>query len=145
MDGPSVAGGEPETPRHARRPRRRPCSRGARASPATPVAAGEARRRRSLRRLGVVAALLAALAAALAAGVVLLSTVFFIAVEEDGRLAIFSGLPAEVGPVPLHAVYRRSVVAYDSLSPAARTLVDQRRLRGRQDALGVSEQLGMWP
>lgn len=146
VDGPSGAGGEPGDAADmlaAEAATLLPEEPGA--SPAAPVAVGEARRRRSLRRLGVVAALLAALAAVLAAGVVLLSTVFFIAVEEDGRLAIFSGLPAEVGPVPLHAVYRRSVVAYDSLSPAARTLVDQRRLRGRQDALGVSEQLGMWP
>jgi hypothetical protein len=93
----------------------------------------------------VVAAGLAALVAAFAAGAFYLSTVFFIGVEEDGSLAIYSGVPAEVGPLPLHAVYRRSVVTYDSLSPSARTLVDEQRLRDRDEALAVSEQLGMWP
>jgi protein phosphatase len=102
------------------------------------------RRRRSVHRLGVVAALLATLAAVLAAGAFFLSTIFFIGVD-DGRLAIYSGVPGKLGPIPLHAVYRRSVVSYDALSPSARTLVDEQRLRDRQNALDVSEQLGMWP
>jgi protein phosphatase len=102
------------------------------------------RRRRSVHRLGVVAALLATLAAVLAAGAFFLSTIFFIGVD-DGRLAIYSGVPGKLGPIPLHAVYRRSVVSYDALSPSARTLVDEQRLRDRQNALDVSEHLGMWP
>jgi protein phosphatase len=120
-------------------------------SPAAPspvaAVAEEAHRRhhRSVRRLGVVAAVLAALVVVLAAGAFYLSTVFFIGVEGDGSLAIYSGVPAKLGPVSLHAVYRRSVVTYDSLSPSARTLVDEQRLRDRQNALEVSEQLGMWP
>jgi protein phosphatase len=97
-----------------------------------------------VRRLGAVAAVLALLAAAAAAGAFFLSTLFFIGVD-DGRLAIYSGVPVELGPIPLHAVYRRSVVTYDSLSPAARTLVDEQRLRDRSNAFGVSDQLGMWP
>ena len=64
---------------------------------------------------------------------------------DDGRLAIYSGVPVELGPIPLHAVYRRSVVTYDSLSPSARTLVDEQRLRDRSNAFSVSDQLGMWP
>ncbi len=112
--------------------------------PADPVAAAARRRKRSVRRLGVVAGVLALLAVALAAGAFFLSTVFFIGVD-DGTLAIYSGVPATVGPIPLHAVYRRSVVSYDSLSPAARTLVDQERLRDREDALSLSNLLGMWP
>ena len=99
----------------------------------------------TLRRLGVVAGVLTALVVALAAGAFYLSTVFFIGVEGDGSLAVYSGVPGKVGPVPLHAVYRRSVVTYDSLSPSARALVDERRLRDREDAMDVSEQLGMWP
>ena len=73
------------------------------------------------------------------------NTTLLIGVEDDGSLAIYSGVPGEVGPVPLHAVYRRSVVTYDSLSPSARTVVDERRLRDREDAMDVSRQLGMWP
>ncbi len=112
--------------------------------PADPVAAAARRRKRSVRRLGVVAGVLALIAVALAAGAFFLSTMFFIGVDE-GTLAIYSGVPATVGPIPLHAVYRRSVVSYDSLSPAARTLVDQKRLRDREDALSLSNLLGMWP
>ncbi len=111
----------------------------------TAGASGDAvsRLRRSRRRLGVVAALLALLATTLAAGAFFLSTVFYVGVD-DGTLAIYSGVPVKVGPVPLHAVYRRSYVAYDSLSPAARTLVDERRLRDRQEALDLGTMLGMF-
>ena len=108
-----------------------------------PAADGARRRRRSVRRLGVVAALLALLVAALAAGVFFLSTLFFIGVD-DGTVTIFSGVPAKVGPVPLHAVYRRSYVSYDSLSPSARTLVDEQQVRDRQDALDLGAMLGMF-
>jgi PPM family protein phosphatase len=108
------------------------------------AAAAARRRRRSVRRLGVVAALLALLVVALAAGAFFLSTVFFIGVD-DGTLTIYSGVPAKVGPVPLHAVYRRSAVTYDSLSPSARSLVDEQQLRDRESALSLSRLLGMWP
>ncbi len=111
----------------------------------TDVAADAARRhRRSVRRLGIVAALLVLLVVALAAGAFFLSTVFYVGVD-DGTLAIYSGVPGKIGPVPLHAVYRRSVVTYDSLSPAARTLVDEEQLRDRQSAMSLSRMLGMWP
>ena len=133
------------TPRTRSPPRRRRCAREeAGRTVASDVAAAAAhRRRRSVRRLGVVAAGLGLLTAALAAGAFFLSTVFFIGVD-DGTLTIYSGVPAKIGPVPLHAVYRRSHVTYDSLSPSARTLVDQRRLRDRQDALDLGGVLGMW-
>ncbi len=96
-----------------------------------------------MRRLGVVAALLGLLVAALAAGVFFLSTLYFVGVD-DGTVTIFSGVPAKVGPVPLHAVYRRSYVSYDSLSPSARTLVDEQQVRDRQDALDLGAMLGMF-
>jgi serine/threonine protein phosphatase PrpC len=108
------------------------------------IADAARRRRRSVRRLGVLAGVLGLLALVGATGAFFLSTLFFIGVD-DGRLAIYSGVPVELGPVPLHAVYRRSVVTYDSLSPEARTLVDQRAVRDRSDAFDVSDQLGMWP
>ena len=53
-------------------------------------------------------------------------------------------MPAKVGPVPLHAIYRRSYVNYDALSPAARTLVDQQDLRDKQGALDLGTLLGMF-
>ena len=108
-----------------------------------PQADGARKRKRSLRRLWVVAAVLALLTAALAAGAFYLSTLFYVGVD-DGTLTIFSGVPAKVGPVPLHAVYRRSFVDYDALSPAARTLVDQQKLRDKQDALDLGTMLGMF-
>ena len=108
-----------------------------------PPADGARKRKRSLRRLWIVAAVLALLAAALAAGAFYLSTVFYVGVD-DGTLTIFSGVPAEVGPVPLHAVYRRSYVDYDALSPAARTLVDEQKLRDKQGALDLGTMLGMF-
>ncbi len=108
-----------------------------------PAAEAARRRRRSVRRLGVVAALLGLLVAALAAGVFFLSTLYFVGVD-DGTITIFSGVPAKVGPVPLHAVYRRSYVSYDSLSPSARTLVDEQQVRDRQDALDLGAMLGMF-
>jgi protein phosphatase len=101
-------------------------------------------RKRSSRGLGIVAGLLAALTVAGVAGAVMLSTVFFIGVD-DGRLAVYSGVPAEIGPVNLHAVYRRSVRTYDSLTDEERRIVDAQALRGRSDVLDVSEQLEMWP
>ena len=111
---------------------------------AAPVPEAVRRRRRSVRRLGIVAAVLALVTVALVAAAFYLSTVFFIGV--DGRsLAIFSGVPGKIGPIPLHAVYRRSYLTYDSLSPAARTLVDEQELRDKASALSVSRQLGMWP
>jgi protein phosphatase len=113
------------------------------ASAPDPVAEAARRRRRSVRRLGVAAALLALLTAVLAVGAFSLSTVFYVGVD-DGAVTIYSGVPARVGPLPLHAVYRRSSVSYDSLPPAARTLVDQQRLRDRQSALGLGALLGMF-
>jgi protein phosphatase len=107
------------------------------------AAAAALRRRRSVRRLGVVAAALGLLTVVLAAGAFFLSTVFFVGVD-DGTLTVYSGVPVSIGPVPLHAVYRRSHVTYESLSPSARTLVDERRLRDRQDALELGGLLGMW-
>ncbi len=77
-------------------------------------------------------------------GAVTLSTVYYVGVD-DGRLALYSGLPANVGPLHLHAVYRRSSVAYATLSPEQRQLVDERALRGRGDALALATYLGMSP
>ncbi len=106
-------------------------------------AAAARRRRRSVRRLGVVAAALGLLVVVLAAAAFFLSTVFFVGVD-DGTLTIYSGVPARIGPIPLHAVYRRSHILYESLSPSARGLVDERQLRTRQDALDLGGLLGMW-
>ena len=113
-------------------------------APPDPVAEAARRRKRSVRRLGIVGGLLALLVVALAAGAFYLSTVFFIGVD-GGTLAIYSGVPGKIGPLPLHALYRRSVVNYDALSPAARTLVDEQKLRDRDSALSLSRMLGMAP
>ena len=114
------------------------------AEPTAPAAAAASLRRPSSRRLGIVAGLLALLTVAGVAGAFVLSTVFFIGVD-DGRLTVYSGVPASIGPLQLHAVYRRSVRTYDSLTPEERALVDARALRAKADVMGVSEQLEMWP
>lgn len=110
-----------------------------------PSAAGVATLARDHRR-GLVAlvVVLVVLVAVAAAGAVVLSTVFFIGVD-DGRLAVFSGLPVELGPIKLHAVYRRSSRAYASLSVTERTTVDARGLRGKAEVMSLSDSLGMWP
>jgi protein phosphatase len=108
-----------------------------------PATVAARRRTRTLRRLWVAAVLLVLLTAALATGAYTLTTVYYVGVD-DGSLAIFSGVPAKVGPLPLHAVYRRSHVSYDTLSPTAKALVDEQQLSDRQDALELGTTLGMF-
>ena len=98
-------------------------------------------RRRGLGCLTVVLALLVLLGIG---GAVTLSTVYYVGID-DGRLALYSGLPASVGPLHLHAVYRRSSVDYAALSPEQRQLVDEQALRRRGDALALATYLGMSP
>ena len=78
------------------------------------------------------------------AGAVTLSTVFYIGVD-DGRLAIYSGLPESLGPLHLHAVYRRSALPYASLGASERRLVDEQGLHTRTNVMELAETLGMWP
>ena len=91
-----------------------------------------------------LAVCLAFLVVAGLAGGVIISSVFYVTVDE-GRLAVFSGLPVEIGPVPLHAVYRSSSRLYSSLSEQERAVVDARSLRGKDDAMALGRDLGMWP
>ncbi len=67
--------------------------------PPDPVAEAARRRKRSVRRLGIVAGVLVVLVVALAAGAFFLSTVFFVGVD-GGTLAIYSGVPGKLGPRP---------------------------------------------
>jgi protein phosphatase len=78
------------------------------------------------------------------AGVLTVSTVFYVGVD-DGRLAIYSGLPAALGPLQMHAVYRRSSLPYESLGRAGRRLVDEQGLHTRSSVMALAETLGMWP
>jgi protein phosphatase len=96
------------------------------------------------RRLGCLAVVLALLTVVAFAGVLTVSTVFYVGVD-DGRLAVYSGLPAALGPVPLHAVYRRSSLPYESLGPAERRLVDEQGVHTRSSIMALAETLGMWP
>ena len=68
---------------------------------------------------------------------------FYVGVDE-GTLTIYSGVPAKVGPIPLHAVYRRSYVATTRSRRRPRRLVDEQRLRDRQGALDLGTLLGMF-
>ena len=109
-----------------------------------PDAPSPAPSRGSRRRLGGLAVLLALLVVVAFAGVLTISTVFFVGVDE-GRLAIFSGLPTTLGPLQLNAVYRRSSLPYDSLGPDERRLVDEQGLHTRSNVMALAETLGMWP
>jgi len=100
--------------------------------------------RGSRHRLGWFAVVLVLLVVVAFAGVLTVSTVFYVGVD-DGRLAIYSGLPAALGPLELHAVYRRSSLPYESLGPAGRRLVDEQGLHTRSSVMAFAETLGMWP
>ena len=52
---------------------------------------------------------------------------------------------AALGPVQLHAVYRRSSLSYASLGSAERRLVDEQGLHTRSNIMALAEMLGMWP
>jgi protein phosphatase len=108
---------------------------------AAPVAGAARPRHRGMIALAVCLALLVVVGLA---GGVIISGVFYVTVDE-GRLAVFSGLPIEIGPVPLHAVYRSSTRLYSSLSDQERAVVDARGLLGRDDAMELGRNLGMWP
>ena len=121
------------------------------AAPATPPepqsaadASPPAPSRGSQRRLGWFAAVLTLLVVVATAGALTVSTVFYVGVD-DGRLAVYSGLPAALGPLQLHAVYRRSSLPYESLGPAERRLVDEQGLHTRSSIMALAEALGMWP
>jgi len=101
--------------------------------------AAKPRRRRGLRWFVLLLALLVSIGTVYA---VALSTVYYIG-NDAGRLAVYSGLPADLGPLHLSAVYRRSSVEYSSLTPAQRQVVDERALRGRSEALTLAAALGM--
>ena len=122
--------------------------REASATPPVPEGAADAPRptppRGAKRRLGCLAVVLALLAVVVFSGALTVSTVFFLGVD-DGRLAIYSGLPAALGPVQLHVVYRRSALPYESLGPAERRLVDDQGLHTRSSIMALAETMGMWP
>ena len=117
-----------------------PDEEGAADVPAAPAAPS----RNARRRLGWLAVVLTFLTVVACAGALTVSTVFYVGVD-DGRLAIYSGLPATLGPLQLHAVYRRSSVSYESLGPAERALVDQQGLHTRSTIMALAETLRMWP
>lgn len=112
------------------------------ASPTDPDAS--ARVRRAQRRLGLIAAVLAVVVLLALAGAFTMSVAYFVGVD-DGLLVVYSGLPVSVGPLDLHVPFRRSGVAYDSLSPQAKRVVDARRVGTRAEVLALAADLGMWP
>lgn len=103
----------------------------------------QSRRPAAKRGLKVAAALLAIVAIIAAAAAVTLSSVFFVG-RHDSQLAVYSGLPVRVGPVPLHVVYRSSTRPYSSLDDTQKSTVDARQLSRRATAMELARQLGMW-
>ena len=99
---------------------------------------------RAPRRLVWAVAVLAVVVALGVAGVVVVNTCYFVG-DHEGVLAVYSGLPVSVGPVDLYAVAYGSSKTYDSLEPAQRRLVDERRVQTQDGALELGDELGMWP
>ena len=121
-----------------------PAPESADTAPVPEKAAAPSPSRRSRRLLAGFAVVLALLVVVAFVGALTVSTVFFVGVD-DGRLAIYSGLPATLGPLHLNAVYRRSSLPYDSLGPEERRLVDAQGLHTRSSIMALADALGMWP
>ncbi len=99
---------------------------------------------RSARRLGCLAVVLLLLVLIGGGAALGLSTLYFVGADQ-GTLTVYSGVPASVGPVHLYAVYRRSGRPYAALDAAQRALVDAHAVHGKQGAMDLAVQLGMWP
>jgi PPM family protein phosphatase len=105
--------------------------------------AGPAAHARGRRRLLWLTAVLVVVLVAAVSGALVMSLCYYVGVD-NGRLAVYSGLPVSVGPLDLHVVYRKSGVSYSSLGATARRFVDAEQVGTRGEVLDVAASLGMW-
>jgi len=96
------------------------------------------RRRRGLR----IAAILAAVALVIAAGVLLARQVYFLGTDEDGRVALFRGLPYDLPlGIELYSEQLSIGVQASTLSPERQDVVTEHKLRSRDDATDIIDDI----
>jgi len=113
------------------------------AASAAASAAAE-REARTTRRLKVLLAVLVVILVLAIGAAVALQALYFVGVDE-GEIVVYSGLPWTLGPLKVQDVYVRGTRAYESLTFAQRQLVDELRVRSRDDALRLLEALETTP
>ncbi|HEX2359160.1 MAG TPA: Stp1/IreP family PP2C-type Ser/Thr phosphatase [Solirubrobacterales bacterium] len=92
------------------------------------------RRRRWLRALAIVAAVAAVIAGALLIG----RSIYFLGTDEDGRVAVYRGLPYELPlGVNLYSEQESIGVQAGALSPERQDVVTEHKLRSHDDAYDI--------
>jgi PPM family protein phosphatase len=91
------------------------------------------RRRRWLRALVIVAAVAAVIIGALLIG----RSIYFLGTDEDGRVAVYRGLPYEVLGVNLYSEQESIGVQAGALSPERQDVVTEHKLRSHDDAFDI--------
>jgi protein phosphatase len=92
------------------------------------------RRRRGLK----IAAVVAAIAAVFIGGFVLMRQVYFLGTDDDGRVALFRGLPYELPlGIDLYSEQLSIGVPASSLSPERQEVVTEHKLRSEDDARDI--------
>lgn len=99
----------------------------------------EKERGRWWRSWRVLAVSIAALIVLLLAGTWYLSQQFYYVGESDGKLAIFQGVPLEIGPLSLSSLYRQSDVTLGSLEPFEQERVRRQELSSLKTAEAMLE------
>jgi protein phosphatase len=89
----------------------------------------------------LVIALLAVVAIIGSAGWIASRSVYFVGVDESGFVALYQGVPYELPGLPLYTPQYVSGLPTRSLSPRARRLVTEHKLRSQQDAVDLVRQL----
>jgi PPM family protein phosphatase len=92
------------------------------------------RRRRGLK----IAAVVAAIAAVFVGGFLLMRQVYFLGTDDDGRVALFRGLPYELPlGIDLYSEQLSIGVPASSLSPERQDVVTEHKLRSEDDARDI--------
>jgi PPM family protein phosphatase len=96
------------------------------------------RRRRGLR----IAAIVAAVAAVIVGGVLLARQVYFLGTDEDGRVALYRGLPYELPfGIDLYSEQLSIGVQAATLSPERQDVVTEHKLRSSDDAHDIIDDI----
>ena len=96
------------------------------------------RQRRGLR----IAAVVAAVAAVLVGGVFLARQVYFLGTDEDGRVALYRGLPYDLPfGIELYSEQLSIGVQAASLSPERQEVVTEHKLRSKDDAQDIVDDI----
>jgi serine/threonine protein phosphatase PrpC len=96
------------------------------------------RQRRGLR----IAAIVAAVAVVLVGAILLARQVYFLGTDEDGRVAVYRGLPYELPfGIDLYSEQRSIGVQAASLSPERRDVVTEHKLRSKDDATDIVDDI----